>query len=210
MKKLTRKNLDELAKVMPVLSETEQRMFVGGNSGGIPGGSDMGTYTWDQYWSMSESGIWTGGIVDGYGYISPEATITADGKITSSFSGLSNDFVWAEGVGITGNFAYGGSYLIENGYMSVGCGIYSHIGNDITTTGSVIVYVNGTEVMRQSLSTSPSMVYESGSIPVGSTTFNLQQYTGYVEVKIQLSYMKDFGTNNEGANVTQTIYASYR
>ena len=30
MKKLSRKNLDELAKVMPVLSETEQRMFVGG------------------------------------------------------------------------------------------------------------------------------------------------------------------------------------
>ena len=65
MKKLSRKNLDELAKVMPVLSETEQRMFVGGNSGGIPGGSDMGTYTWDQYWAMSASGTWTGGYVDG-------------------------------------------------------------------------------------------------------------------------------------------------
>ena len=62
MKQLSRKNLDELAKVMPVLSEMEQRMFAGGNSGGIPGGSDTGTYTWDQYWSMSESGIWNGGI----------------------------------------------------------------------------------------------------------------------------------------------------
>lgn len=30
MKKLSRKNLDELAKVMPVLSETEQKAFVGG------------------------------------------------------------------------------------------------------------------------------------------------------------------------------------
>ena len=63
MKKLSRKNLDELAKVMPVLCEIEQRRFVGGNSGGIPGGSDMGTYTWEQYWSMSASGTWTGGYV---------------------------------------------------------------------------------------------------------------------------------------------------
>ena len=34
MKQLSRKNLDELAKVMPVISEMEQRRFVGGNSGG--------------------------------------------------------------------------------------------------------------------------------------------------------------------------------
>ena len=33
MKKVSRKNLDELAKVMPILCETEQRMFVGGGSG---------------------------------------------------------------------------------------------------------------------------------------------------------------------------------
>lgn len=31
MKKLTKMNLDELAKVMPVLSEVEQRQFVGGD-----------------------------------------------------------------------------------------------------------------------------------------------------------------------------------
>ncbi len=214
MRKLTRKNLDELAKVMPVISEVEQRMFVGGNSGEIPGGMPNGPdaecYTWEQYWSMVSSGTWTGGFVDGYGYIMPEITITADGTITSSFSGLSMGFIPIEGVGVTGNFAYKGSYLIENGYMSVGCSIYSHVGNDITVVGSIMVYVEGTEVLRQSLTTSPSMIYESGSIPVGCTTFNLQQYTGYVEVKIELSYLKDFGTNYDGTNTTKTIYSSYR
>ncbi len=33
MRTVTRKSLDELAKVMPVLSEREQRVYIGGTSG---------------------------------------------------------------------------------------------------------------------------------------------------------------------------------
>lgn len=48
MKKLTRKNLDALAAVMPVLSETEQQVCMGGvlymNSGGTILGYDGGSY----------------------------------------------------------------------------------------------------------------------------------------------------------------------
>ena len=42
MRKLTRKNLDELAKGMPVISELGQRRFVGGGySTGITGADTM-------------------------------------------------------------------------------------------------------------------------------------------------------------------------
>ncbi len=46
MRKVTRKSLDELAKVMPVLSEREQRVYVGGTSGAT-GYTDAGLITID-------------------------------------------------------------------------------------------------------------------------------------------------------------------
>ena len=78
MKKLTRKNLDELAKVMPVLSETEQRMFVGGSGNGY-------VYTYDEFQYMLSSGNWNGGEVAGYGYISPDGTPSSNGTTTGWF-----------------------------------------------------------------------------------------------------------------------------
>lgn len=33
MRKVTRKSLDELAKVMPIISEERQKMYIGGTSG---------------------------------------------------------------------------------------------------------------------------------------------------------------------------------
>lgn len=78
MKKLSRKNLDELAKVMPVLSETEQRMFVGGGSG-----TASDPYTMEEFERMLASGTWEGGYVL-YGnssepvYTSPDVIINGD------------------------------------------------------------------------------------------------------------------------------------
>lgn len=48
MKRVTKKGLDELAGIMPVISEINQRYFVGGNSGGYGDsggwGGDSGGY----------------------------------------------------------------------------------------------------------------------------------------------------------------------
>ena len=58
MKQLSRKNLDELAKVMPVISEMEQRSFIGGGSGTF-----TDPYTEEEYERMIASGTWEGGYV---------------------------------------------------------------------------------------------------------------------------------------------------
>lgn len=210
MKKLTKKNLDELAKVMPVLSETEQRSYVGG--GGTPEGSGLygPPHTLEEYRVMIASGHWSGGVVEGYGYIAPEATITADKRVTSSFSGDSRKWMPSEGVGMNGGFSYKGSYMIENGYMSVGSSVFTQFGTDIQASGEVLVYVNGTEVASYPMSRPSSMAYESGLVPVGNTTFNLQQYSGHVEVKIQLGYTHNNGTGYDHSTTKETIYSAYR
>lgn len=210
MKKLSRKNLDELAMVMPVLSETEQRMFVGGNSGGMPSGPDAEIYTWEQYWSMNASGTWTGGYVEGYGYVTPDVTITADGTIQQDFSGSTIAFAAVEGVGITGNIIYNGYSLIENGNMTVIWNVaVPRFGNNVNASGEVLVYVNGTQVLCQSLSTSSSIIYDPAYIPLGSTTFNLSQYSGQVEVKVRMGYT-NYSDGNYGVYSEETIYSVYR
>jgi hypothetical protein len=124
MKKLTRKSLDELAKVMPVISEDEQRCYVGGTDSyyyygtgyygdtgyfgdtgyyggsGYSDGSEYGItgyysdamyysesgysygnyagtiYTREEYEAMRISGSWSGGVIEGSGYISGDMVIT--------------------------------------------------------------------------------------------------------------------------------------
>lgn len=76
MRKLTRKNLDELAKVMPVISEVEQRMFVGGGIGTLDD-----PYTMEEFERMLVSGTWEGGYVLYYNssepiYTLPEVIVT--------------------------------------------------------------------------------------------------------------------------------------
>lgn len=77
MRKLTKKSLDELAILMPVIEETDQMVFVGGGSGTI-----TNPYTLNEFDTMCSKGIWNGGYVDGMGYInyaSPCVTITGQG-----------------------------------------------------------------------------------------------------------------------------------
>ena len=58
MRKLTRKNLDELAKGMPVISELGQRRFVGGGySTGITGVCDCPEFSGSGYTCPSDCGI---------------------------------------------------------------------------------------------------------------------------------------------------------
>jgi hypothetical protein len=99
MKKVTRKSLDELAKVMPIISEENQKMYVGGTSGytggnppsGTTGSSDGGwtppppvpgplgsldnPYSIDEALELMDAGHWGGGYVSGWGYVSPEVEV---------------------------------------------------------------------------------------------------------------------------------------
>ena len=72
MRKLTRRNLDELAKEMPVIGEIEQRIFVGGGDGSV-----YNPYTQFEYDCMLYSGSWNGGYVEGWGYVGDDVTCTS-------------------------------------------------------------------------------------------------------------------------------------
>lgn len=81
MRKLTRKNLDELAKVMPVLSEVQQSNYWGG----AKGDADE-PYSQDEFWRMLDNNQWTtGGYVSGMGYVAREAVVTGN-SVLSHFS----------------------------------------------------------------------------------------------------------------------------
>ncbi|MDR1503602.1 MAG: hypothetical protein LBT43_14240 [Prevotella sp.] len=71
MRKLTRLDVEALKKEMPVLDEAFQRSIYGG-CGSYNGGY---VYSMEQYESMLASGSWTGGTVEGVGYISAEVTV---------------------------------------------------------------------------------------------------------------------------------------
>lgn len=100
MRKVTRKSLDELAKVMPIICEERQKMYIGGTSGcsgdippgpsGTDGprplpplppsgplGSVYNPYTIDDALGLMDAGHWRGGYVTGWGYVSPEVEINA-------------------------------------------------------------------------------------------------------------------------------------
>ena len=75
MKKLSLLKLEELARSMPVLDETDQRNVVGG-AGSPPPGAATGTYTFEQMEAMIDNGTWSGGIVSGMGYVLPSSIAT--------------------------------------------------------------------------------------------------------------------------------------
>lgn len=58
MKKLTLKDLQSLAHELPVVSEKEQRVYVGGGTG-----SNLNPFSEEEYRSMLGDGTWEGGFV---------------------------------------------------------------------------------------------------------------------------------------------------
>ncbi|MBR8719832.1 hypothetical protein IX307_001058 [Bacteroides pyogenes] len=85
MRKITRKNLDELAKVMPALSEQVQKSFVGGGSG-----SQSNPYTEAEYDSMLASGMWNGGFVENWGYVSSYGDVVVTGSYNGGSYNVNN------------------------------------------------------------------------------------------------------------------------
>lgn len=73
--KLTKKSLEELAQVMPVLCEKLQTTFVGGGNG-----TQNDPYSEYEYDAMLASGSWNGGFVENWGYVSDsgDAVITGN------------------------------------------------------------------------------------------------------------------------------------
>ncbi|WP_420187411.1 hypothetical protein M1B74_01290 [Bacteroides pyogenes] len=59
MKKLTRKSLDELVKLMPEISESAQRNFIGGGDG-----TWNNPYTYDEFRDLVRTRVFEGGYVD--------------------------------------------------------------------------------------------------------------------------------------------------
>lgn len=58
MKRISKKSLDELASIMPVLSENEQFRFIGGGAG-----TETDPYSLSEYNTLLGNGTWTGGYV---------------------------------------------------------------------------------------------------------------------------------------------------
>lgn len=100
MKKLLLKNLDELAKIMPVISELEQRSYIGGGNG-----TQKDPYTVEEFYIMSANKLWTGGYVVGWGYTFADAVATG-----SYSSGNSNN--------IPGSSGYWGYDIDGSGYIN--------------------------------------------------------------------------------------------
>ena len=87
--------MDELAKVMPALSEQMQKSFVGGGSG-----SQSNPYTEAEYDSMLASGTWNGGFVENWGYVSSYGDVVVTGNsVLSRFSFADAKYHYQNGEG---------------------------------------------------------------------------------------------------------------
>lgn len=69
MRTLTRKSLDELEKIMPVLSERQQTFIIAGSG-------SLDPIAWDQFQTHLASGSWGGGYV-----LDPSGCTTYQGPI---------------------------------------------------------------------------------------------------------------------------------
>lgn len=140
MKTLKKSNLEELAKIMPVLSEEIQRICIGGvagDSGDIPPsptGSTDGGWTppppvqsplgsIDNPYSLSDAealmnaGHWRGGYVSGMGYMLPQVESTAPSVNKPPIPGFPNFGIQTPSTsGVTGYNPGDSGYTGSNGY----------------------------------------------------------------------------------------------
>ncbi len=73
MKKLAKKNLDELAKIMPLVSQQEQGEILGGGTG-----TQEDPYSYSEFQTFSSSGNWNGGYVESIGYVEAGRYVNQD------------------------------------------------------------------------------------------------------------------------------------
>lgn len=99
MKKVTKNSLDELAEVMPVISECDQMFYIGG-SGHYANGDYSSPYSIETADRMMFNGVWTGGYVkfeDGsVVYCNPDNEVLGrikSGMFNSYYIGPTEDWV---------------------------------------------------------------------------------------------------------------------
>ncbi len=126
MKKLTKQSLDELAKVMPVLSEEVQISLIGGGDGSM-----SNPYTVQEFDQMSDSGTWTGGYVSGLGYIGT-TSVTVVATFTGQRQGL--DDIYSLYHNAKENYVVGGTTGTLN--------IWKEIIGYMTSSGINEVWIN--------------------------------------------------------------------
>lgn len=205
-RKVTKTSLNELEKIMPVLSENAQRRFIGGGDG-----SKLNPFTIQEFDNMIASGTWNGGYVEGRGYTLKEIECTASGQIISEFNYVVPAYYFVEGGGINGTSYVDGYSIIQNGEMLINITNASNPYLDgVSVNGYIEVIVNGSTVSTGILTNPPSMIYETGTNPLGRASFNLSQYHGYVEVKVYVGFSYDSGAGHSGSSFSKTIYSSYR
>lgn len=106
MVKLIKRSLDELAMEMPVLSEHELRMCIGGTGA-------VTKYSETKFWSLYSSGQWEGGVVEGWGELASNIAVAKYSDSVSS-SYFMDGYVWASGCLWHNGYNLDGDYLFEN------------------------------------------------------------------------------------------------
>ncbi|GHV18090.1 hypothetical protein FACS1894179_08490 [Bacteroidia bacterium] len=110
MRKLTRSDVDTLRKELPVLDEAMQKSIYGGcgNYGSPP--IDAYIYSIEEYGYMLGSGSWTGGFVEGMGYVGGQVVVMPFQYFNSAaeyVNSLSTDFWDSGAAGLIDKFVPG-------------------------------------------------------------------------------------------------------
>lgn len=181
MRKVTRKSLDELAKVMPVISEVNQKMYVGGTSGstgttgysgttGITGVSD-----WTGYCDVNNTG-YAGGNYGGYS------------GSTGSYGGPTGSYTGSAGYNGSNSTLPSGVRVVVN-LNRTDFGTDSTLGHYMATaydeSGRVVAQITGVmlepgrDYDRETIAGSDTAI-QSGTYNVVPSTYHGQ--SGYYEV----------------------------
>jgi hypothetical protein len=207
MKKITKSSLDELAKMMPVLSHEEEYYILGGGDG-----TKEDPYTVEEYERMVASGTWHGGFVCDWGYTTAEVTVTGNQRTVTGYRGVQYSRLWVEDIGDKGSYSYNNIVIIENGDIYVGANVFQGLGGNYTFHGSTYLYVNGALEATGILTIPPTSFNESGWLHVGSASYDLTQYHGKVEIQLELLSDYDYGGGHASGvpHYKQTVYSAYR
>lgn len=175
MKKLKKLDLSGMERNMFKLDNKSKREIVGG-------------YRTDQYgniyWSTSElesklnSGQWTGGLVDGYGYVGREFTVYG------SYGGNSN---YGSSNG-SSNYGSGKNSALRFGLDVVGVfnDVFDFLPNGIAVPVDVVGYINAYEHLQNDID-----LYKAGSlngVALNDAVMNIIGLVGYPGAYISLVY----------------------
>ncbi|MBP3472500.1 MAG: hypothetical protein J6K41_09765 [Paraprevotella sp.] len=118
MVKLIKRSLDELAMEMPVLSEHELRMCIGGTGA-------VTRYSESKFWKLYSSGQWEGGVVNGWGNLDANIAVAQYSDLVDP-SYFMDGYVWAsgclwhDGVNFNGDQLFGGAFGDSGNIMDSG------------------------------------------------------------------------------------------